>query len=338
MGDRVLVTGGSGFLGTHLSAALLAAGYQVVAFDVDRPGPLFPAGAEFVLGDVRDSSALRGAAEGCQVVVGNAALVPVTRATRGLFNSANIDGCRATFEVAKEIGAYSVHISSSAIYGVPTGLPVTTATALHPFEPYGASKAEAEQVVEEARASGQVVASLRPRTLVGAGRLGIFDVIFSRVREGKRVPLFGAGRNRVQMCDVGDFCRAVIAAIELRAAGDYNVGAAKYGTAREDIEALIWHAGSGARVVPVPVWAIRAVLQPLDWVGRSPFSVWHWKSAPAPFYFDITQTREELGWEPLRSNAQTLAAAYDEYLASPQASGESAHRKPLSGLLARLLR
>jgi len=60
---------------------------------------------------------------------------------------------------------------------------------------------------------GQTVASLRPRTLLGEGRLGIFDVIFARMRAGKRVLMFGSGRNKVQMSDFEDFCAAALAAI-----------------------------------------------------------------------------------------------------------------------------
>lgn len=336
--ERILVTGASGFLGAHLCSAFSAAGYDVVAFDIDPPGPLSPAVAEFVRGDVRDRDALLAAASGCDVVIDNAALVPVTRVSEEVFRSVNVVGCRTTLDVAREVGAYTVHISSSAIYGVPAELPVTAATELAPFEPYGASKAEAEEVVTEARQQGQLIASLRPRTLVGPGRLGIFDVIFSRVRSGKRVPLFGSGRNKVQMCDVGDFCNATIAAVKLRASGDYNVGAAIYGTARADIEGLIDFAGTRSKVLPVPVAVIRAILKPLDWIGRSPFSVWHWRSAPAPFYFDISATCEDLGWQPERSNVEALSAAYAAYLEAPQGSSESAHRMPLSGLLARILR
>ena len=334
---RALVTGGTGFLGTHIANALTGAGHEVRVLDVNPPGALAAPGQEFVAGDVRDAEVVRRAAEGCDVVVDNAALVPVTRVSAAEYRSVNVGGCRATLRAARAAGAYVVHISSSAIYGVPRELPVTSTTPLDPFEPYGASKAEAERVVAEERERGLPVASLRPRTLLGPGRLGIFDVIFARVRAGRRVPLFGGGDNVVQMADVEDFCAAVLAAIERRAEGDYNVGAARYGTAREDIGALIAHAGTGARVQPIPVWAIRAVLQPLALAGRSPFTVWHWRSAPSSFYFDLSDTIAALGWEPRHSNAQALARAYDDYLARP-ALGDSAHRRPLRGVLARALR
>ena len=102
--------------------------------------------------------------------------------------------------------------------------------------------------------------------------------------------------------------------------------------------ALIHHAGTTARTTPVPTAAIRAVIQPLDAIGRSPFNVWHWKSAPKPFYFDLAKTKAELDWEPRYSNAEALSRAYDRYLDRPEATSSSAHRSPLEGGLARVLR
>jgi len=329
---RALVTGGAGFVGGHLAAALTSAGWEVRTLDVH------PAPGDHVVADVRDAEAVERAAAGCSLVVDNAALVPVSRASAADYRAVNVEGCRATLAAARRHGAYALHISSSAIFGLPARLPVAHDDPPAPFEPYGASKAEAEAVVAAARRDGLRVASLRPRTLLGAGRLGLFDVIFARVRAGRRVPMFGRGENRVQMCDVEDFCAAALAAVEREATGDYNVGAASFGTVREDLEALIAHAGTDARLLPVPVWAIHAALRPLAAVGRSPFTEWHWRSAPASFVFALEHTMEELDWRPRHSNAAALARAYDAYLAGPAGGAESVHLRPLRGGLARALR
>ena len=335
---RALVTGGTGFLGLHLARALAGAGYEVRTLDIHEPGPHADPEWEFVKADVRDAAAMKKAVRDVDVVVDNAALVPVTRSDTATYRSVNVDGCRTTLEAAREADVYALHISSSAIYGVPDELPIMPTTPLAPFEPYGASKAEADRLVGRLREDGQTVGGLRPRTLLGEGRLGIFDVIFARVRAGKRVPMFGAGRNKVQMSDVEDFCSAALAAIERHANDDYNVGAGDFGTVRADLQQLIDHAGTNAKLLPVPTAAIRAVLQPLDLIGKSPFNVWHWKSAPKPFYFDLAKTKQGLGWEPRYSNAQALIRAYEHYLARPEATSASAHRRPLEGGLAKVLR
>jgi len=334
---RALVTGGTGFVGARLASALADAGFDVRTFDVQPPEPGGDHRFEFVLGDVRDREAVREAVRGCDVVVDNAAAVPITGLSREEYRSVNVGGCRATLDAAREEGAYVLHVSSSSIYGLPERLPVTPETPLAPFEPYGVSKAEAEVEVAGARADGLPTASLRPRTLVGPGRLGVLDVIFSRVRAGKRVPVFGKGDNRIQLCDVDDFCRAALAAIERRASGDFNVGSAGFGTVREDIEALIHHAGTRARVQPVPVFAIRAALRPLALTGRAQLTEWHWRSGAASFYFDIGPTSEALGWRPQRTNVEALINAYEDYLRG-RGFGASPHRRPLRGALGGLLR
>ncbi len=334
---RALVTGGTGFLGSHLARALVGAGYDVTALDLHPPRRPVTA-YEFRQGDVRDRAAVAEAAHGCEVVVDNAALVPVTRSTPEEFRAVNVEGCRNTLDAARAEGAYVLHVSSSSIYGVPELLPVTEESPLRPFEPYGASKAEAEELVHRERETGLVVSSLRSRALVGEGRLGLFEIVFRRVRDGKRVPMFGNGDIRIQMCAAEDFCSAALAAIERRANGDYNIGAARGGTVTEDLEGLIEHAGSSARLQPVPIWAIRAVLRGLELVDRSPFTKWHWVSSATPYWAEVDKARDELGWEPRHSNAEALGIAYDRWLAQPDEVGASGHTRPLRGLLARALR
>ena len=164
-------------------------------------------------------------------------------------------------------------------------------------------------------------------------------MIFGRVRAGKRVPVFGRGLNRSQLCDVQDLCSAALAAVERRASGDYNVGSSAYGTVREDIEALIAHAGTAARVQPVPTWAIRAVLQPLDAgrplaVHRVALGLGRGGLLPRPL---------ERGGRPRLDGRATPTStrsrsSYDDYVRRGEADGPSAHRRPLHGALARLLR
>jgi nucleoside-diphosphate-sugar epimerase len=332
---RVLVTGGTGFLGRHLADALAGAGWHVRLLDVHPPdGPM---DHEHIIGDVRDGDTLARAVRDCEVVVANAALVPVTRASLATFRSVNVDGTRRTLEAARAEGSYVLYVSSTAIYGIPRDLPIGQHADFAPFEPYGKSKAEAEEVVVAARRAGQVIGGLRPRTLLGPGRLGIFDVIFSRVRSGKAVPLVGSGRNRMQLCAVNDFCDACLAAIDRRVDQDFNIGAEHFLTVREDVEGLIEAVGSRSRTLPIPAAAIRAVLGPLDRIGLSPFTPIHYRWSSVSFYCDVVPARDALGWRPRHSNIEALVAAYESFLSMPR-EGASAHRRPLRGSLARLLR
>jgi nucleoside-diphosphate-sugar epimerase len=333
---RALVTGGSGFLGAHVADALAGAGFEVRTIDVVDP----PAGAghEFSRTDVRDAEGVRRAVRGCEVVVDNAALVPISRVPLERYREVNVGGCRNVLAAAGEEGAYVVHVSSTSVYGVPERLPVTRDTPLRPFEDYGRSKAEAERLVESRRSERFPIASMRTRALMGAGRLGVFDLIFSRVRAGRWVPVLGAG-NQVQMCHVADFCSAALAAIERRSNGTYNICAKQIGDSlRQDLEAMIAQVGSTARIVPVPVWAARALLPSLAALRLVPLTPWHWRGAPAPFVADLEDAKRELGWSPAYSNVDALVDAYQQFVGAAPSASEAAHRSPLGGPLARLLR
>ena len=287
-----------------------------------------------IVADVRDGDAVRRAAAECDVVVHNAALVPVAGASPRELDAVNVGGTRNALAAARAEGAYLLHISSTAIYGIPAELPVRRGTAPRPIDAYGLSKLAGERAVAEAGEAG----ILRPRTLVGPGRLGLFEAIFARVRAGRRVPMFGDGTQRIQLCDVEDFCAAALAAIARRAVGDWNVGAAEYGTVGEDLQALVDHAGTGARLQPLPAAPLRALLRALEVARLSPFTAWHYRGASEPFYCDIAETVADLGWEPRRSNAAALIAAYDAYANAAATPGSSAHRRPLARALGRLLR
>jgi len=299
-----------------------------------------PAGArhEFVRADVRDAAAVRRAVSGCEVVVDNAALVPISRVSAATYRAVNVGGCANTLDAAEAEGAYVLHVSSTSIYGVPDRLPVTRDTPLQPFEDYGRSKAEAERLVESRRSERFPVASMRTRALLGPGRLGVFDVIFSRVRAGRRVPVLGAD-NPVQMCHVDDFCSAALAAIERRSNGTYIICAASIGESlRADLMEFIRRVDSSARVVGVPSWLARVTLPPLAALRLVPLTPWHWRGAPAAFVADLEDAARELDWRPARSNVDSLLDAYEHFLSGAGAGDEAAHRRPLAGPLARFLR
>lgn len=335
---RVLVTGGTGFLGSHLASAFARAGYEVRTLDVLPPsGGAYP--HEFIEADVRDAAAVREAARDCEVVVDNAALVPVSRSSLAEYRAVNVGGCANTLDAARDEGAYALHISSSAIYGIAKRLPATAETPLAPIETYGQSKAEADELVERRRSPEFPVASLRPRALMGPGRLGVFDIMFSRMRAGKAVPLLGAN-NTIQLCHVDDFCAAAIAAVEQRSNGTYNIAAEEFSPRiRDDVEAVIERIGTGASVVPIPVLAGRLLLPPAAAVGLIPFTAWHWRGAPSSFWCDISDAKRELRWEPRHSNVGALLSAYEHFLNRRSVDGRaSAHNTPLGGPLARLMR
>ena len=209
-GRTVLVTGGSGYFGTVVVEQARARGDRVRVFDLNEPAPASTPGEEvdFVQGDVRDREALRVACDGVDVVLHNVAQVPLAR-DRELFYSVNVIGTANVLLAARDAGVGKVvHTSSSAVFGIPDANPVTEATPGRPLESYGRAKLQAEMLCRDAVAAGLDVTIVRPRTILGHGRLGIIAVLFELVAEGAPVYVLGPGDNRYQFVHASDLADA----------------------------------------------------------------------------------------------------------------------------------
>src|SRR5438105_4769605 len=142
---RVLVTGGSGYLGCEVVRGLRERGNAVSVFDLVDVGDR-PPGVRFFGGDIRDRAAIERACEGVDVVHHNVAQVPLAK-DRHLFESVNVDGAKNLLDAAKKVGVKKVVlVSSSAVFGVPDKNPVTEATVPRPQEAYGRAKLAAEHL------------------------------------------------------------------------------------------------------------------------------------------------------------------------------------------------
>jgi nucleoside-diphosphate-sugar epimerase len=237
-----------------------------------------------------------------------------------------------------------VFISSTAVYGVPERHPIHESDPLVGVGWYGESKIAAEEICREFDARGLETTIIRPKTFLGPERLGVFEILFDWVREGRRIYTLGSGENRYQLLAVEDLVEAVVRAFSAPdVVGEaLNVGATEFGTVREDLGALIAHAGSGSRLTPVPVRPAEAALRGLELLRLSPLAEWHYRTAHRDSFVATDKARLLLRWEPRLSNAETLCETYDWYLANRTAVGAAGktHRVPWKqqalGLLKRL--
>jgi nucleoside-diphosphate-sugar epimerase len=313
---RWAISGGAGFLGLHLARRLVADGHDVRTLDL---GPLDDAGLEGSVqelrGDVRDPGAAARLCDRADVLVHAAAALPI-QASREAIRSANVDGTAVTLAAALEAGVRrAVLISSTAVYGIPKHHPLREDSPLVGVGHYGESKIEAERVARRAGRRGLEVVVLRPKTFIGPERLGVFEILFDWIREGRRIPILGDGSNRYQLLAVEDLVEATVSAAEADVTGEtFNVGATKFGTVRSDLEALIGHAGSGSRLRPVPARPAELALRALELLRLSPLAEWHYRTAHRDSYVDVSKAQRLLGFAPRLSNARALCETYDWYL------------------------
>ena len=330
-----LVTGGSGYFGTTLVEHLARAGHRVRNFDLNVPHTA-PGGVEFVQGDIRDAPVVREAVRDIDVVFHNVAQVPLAK-QRALIDSVNIDGTAVLLRAAKDAGvAKVVHTSTSAVYGVPRRNPITERDPLTPAELYGRAKAQAEGLCEAAAAGGLDVTIVRPRTLVGHGRLGIFAILFEWIADGAPVFVLGRGDNRYQLLHADDMARACLLAAARPGPTSYNVGAGEFGTMRQTLQSLVEHAGTGATVRSLPARPAIAAMSALSKARLAPFGPYHWLMYGRSMWFDIAKAADELGWQPEHSNEAMVRQSYDWYVEHRHAlaGGGSAHqRRPAQRML-----
>jgi len=323
-----LITGGSGFLGNLIARRLLAAGEEVRILDIwDEPSR--PREIEFVHCDVRDAAGVGKALAGIDIVHHNAALVPLTKSGKN-FARVNIDGSRIVAEQAAGRVRAFIHMSSSAVYGSPA-CPITADTPYRPIEIYGRAKLAGELAVREVcEQRGTALIVIRPRTILGLGRLGIFQILFDWISAGQNVFVVGDGNVKFQFVHADDLIDAYMLALRLGKPGIYNVGAARFGTLREALENLVCHAHSASRVRSLPAGLTVQTLRVLDFLGLSPLAPWHYLTYHKPFYFDVDPLLR-LGWKPRYSNDDMFRESYDWFLSNRQAAGTdkggSPHRR-----------
>jgi nucleoside-diphosphate-sugar epimerase len=329
---RVAISGGAGFLGLHLSRRLLGDGHDVRTLDLaPLDDPDLEGRVEELRGDVRLKRDAGRLVAGMDVLVHAAAALPI-QVSRAAIRSVNVDGAAVTFAAAAEAGVRRVVlVSSTAVYGVPERHPIDEDDPLVGVGHYGESKIEAERLCEAFARRGLETVIVRPKTFVGAERLGVFEILFDWIREGRRIPILGDGENRYQLLAVEDLVDAIVRCLDAPVAGRaLNVGAARFGTVREDLEGLIRHAGSTSRLRPVPARPAELALRALELARLSPLAEWHYRTAHKDSFVSIDRARDLLGWEPALSNVETLCATYDWYLRhreDPRAAGVT-HRVP----------
>ncbi|MEQ9675501.1 MAG: NAD-dependent epimerase/dehydratase family protein [Roseovarius indicus] len=340
---KFLVTGGAGFMGINLIRMLLDQGHGVRSYDI-APFSYPEAGRIDVLqGDIRDRSLHDRAFDGVDVVVHCAAALPLWEPEEIM--STNVDGTRALLETAQAKGiSRFIHISSTAVYGIPDHHPLVEEDAMHGVGPYGESKVRAEEVCGEARLTGLCLPVLRPKSFVGPERLGAFELLYDFACDGHGFPVLGSGNNRYQLLDVEDLNRAVLlcATLEPDLVNDtFNVGAERFGSLRESFQAVLDRAGHGKRVIGIPAGPAIAVLRVLEALGLSPLYKWIYETAGKDSFVSVEKIRMRLGWQPEHSNEEALVRNYEWYLANREtisARTGVTHRVPWKRGALRLLR
>lgn len=227
--SRILVTGADGFIGSHLTEALVQAGHEVRAFVfynsfnawgwLDRCAPDVAGQFEVFAGDVRDPHGVRTAMQGCDAVLHLAALIaiPYSYHSPDTYVDTNIKGTLNVVNAARDLGvAKVVHTSTSEVYGTARFVPITEEHPLQGQSPYSASKIGADQIALSFHQSfGTPVAVLRPFNTYGPRQSAraVIPTIITQLLAGQRRIKLGAVAPTRDFSFVQDTVRGFIAAL-----------------------------------------------------------------------------------------------------------------------------
>lgn len=316
---KVLVTGATGFLGTHIVKRFLEKGCTVVGLDKDDFYFWEHLADSITLHklDVRDILSHAPLFRGIDVVVHCAAALHDSPPEE--IRSVNLGGTRAVLDVClkNEIPRF-LFCSSTVVYGYfEFHPPVPEDTPLAPEHPYAVSKAECEGMLEEYRAKGLNASVFRPKSFIGAGRFGVFQLLCDWISDGAPVPVIGNGGNRYQLMGVSDLAEGVYRMATMPVKNvTLNLGAEKFRTVREDLGDLVAYAQTGSRLIRMPAAPTKLALTVIEKVGLTQMWAWHYKTADRDCYVDTSRARALIGWNPAQSNLDALKETYDWYIAN----------------------
>jgi len=310
-----MITGGAGFLGINMVRYLLERGHTVTSLDM---APFdYPEKDKIteVIGDIRNRADVDKAMEGAEIVIHTAAALPLYKPEE--IYSTDIDGTTTVMEsaLAHNVDRF-IHISSTAVYGIPDHHPLFEDDKLEGVGPYGEAKVKAEEVCEGYR-DRICVPIIRPKSFIGPERLGVFALFYDWAKDAKNFPVLGNGNNAYQLLDVEDLCASIYLTATLdkdKVNDTFNIGAREFTTFKEDYQAVLDYAGFGKHIIPLPAGPAIFTLRVLESLGISPLYKWVYETATEESFVSIDKAVDVLGYDPQFSNKDALVRNYQWYL------------------------
>ncbi|MCA1906278.1 MAG: NAD-dependent epimerase/dehydratase family protein [Desulfarculus sp.] len=305
---RVLVTGGTGFTGSHLVRRLLKRGDAVRVLD-NQPGlfaeELKALGAELTLGSVTDAALLRRLVDGCEVVHHLAAAFREVNRPQKEYWEVNVEGTRRLCQAALMAGVRRlVYCSTQGVHGNVDHPPGDEDTPIAPEDYYQYTKHQGELVVNQFVDQGLEATTLRPMAIFGPGDPARFLMIYRRVAKGRFV-MAGPGDafyhplyidNLVDAFELAETAPGVVGKA-------YLIGDAEYLTIKDLVLRIARALDTKVQIVHVPFWPVYAasalcevIFKPLPWeppIFRRRADWFRQNRA-----FRIDRARAELGYEP----------------------------------------
>lgn len=290
---KVLITGANGFLGSETTKFFLNSGHDVLGIDKNKLSTNFGKKIKFLQLDLSKSALPIDFQP--NLIIHTASTLPFG-GSKNDFEQNNIASARNISMYASSVGAFLVNVSSSSVYGKPANLPINAFTNTSPLDQYAKSKLIAENEIATVIPRDQF-SIVRPRTILGQQRQGIFSIFFRLIQRGLPIPLPNSGRQIIQFVHVSDLVRLVHFLGTEKISGTWPAGSLNPIPIRKHLKLLSDASGIPIRYLPVNSKIFEVGGNFASDFKLTKFTRWHFSSFPYDNYFDPQWVPENFSYE-----------------------------------------
>ncbi len=328
---NILITGGSGYLGSLLIKKFSENSHKVFNLDILKTNNL---NVQSLYVDLLNFENLKEVFDTYEfdIIIHNAAKVPISKSKKNYFEN-NVLGTKNLlyFFKKKKIKKF-VYVSSSAVYGVPNKVPISENDIRNPVEKYGLSKKIAEDECMKLF-NHKNITILRPRTILGEDRLGIFSILFTWISMNSKVPVLNNGNNLYQFVDVRDFIDATYLSAFSNYSGSLNIGSDNFTSIRTLLETLIERKNSKSIIKNIDNNYFIKIGKVLSKLSIIPLKEYHFAAYGKDIYFDTSLAKKVLNWNSNFLNIDSLDNSYDNFIENRFQNDTSPHKKKINNFI-----
>ena len=284
MGNKVLLTGSSGFLGSQLIKDLIFNNYKVTALDIIEPNEKLDE-VEYLKTDLKNYLTNLDSLKDFELIIHAASVLPYKNNEKEIWDKNFSTTKKLVEQLEKKEGFFFIYVSSSAVYGKPLSLPIKKETLRNPLDVYGESKVHSEDYIVK-NLNKESYAIIRPRTILGDNRSGIFDIFFKLIKMRIPLPIPNNGRQIIQFVEVRDLSNLIVHVAKTKLPGVWPAA----GPTPEPLNYLL---KSLSQKIRKRIIVININTKFFQYTGKilislkiTKFTSWHFGAFPHDFYFD----------------------------------------------------
>ena len=308
--QTILVTGASGFLGSKIVKILISRRYKVIGID-PHPSEVNDKNYQHII-DVVSNESLSLINNDISSIIHTASVLPYGN-RKSDFVKNNVGSAQIIADFAFKKDSFVVEVSSSSVYGKPLEIPVKPTTPTSPLDDYALSKLKCESIFQE-KLPIDKISIVRPRTILGADRGGIFNILFKLIKRNIPIPLPNSGNQEIQFVNVLDLARLCVYLAENNISGVWPAAAPNVSPLREHLLELSIGTGCKIRYIPINPKLFNIFGKMLYKIRVTAFSPWHFGAFPFDNYFSAE-------WKPANFEyeydcAQTFRQTWESFYKS----------------------